>query len=100
MTIDELLRRRVADVQRERRLPSLLVGVAHGGAPVAMHYAGLADVLSRVPAASGTQYRIGSVTKTFTAAIVLLLAERHALDLDDRVEAYLPKTSVGRPTLR
>jgi CubicO group peptidase (beta-lactamase class C family) len=37
-----------------------------------------------------TRFRLGSVTKQFTAASILLLAERGKLKLDDPVKAYLP----------
>jgi CubicO group peptidase (beta-lactamase class C family) len=98
--VGPMLRQRVQATQTEQRLPSLTVGVAHQGQPLALEFAGEADVLDRTAANAATQYRIGSITKTFTAATVLLLAERDRLDLDERVETYLPGTSIGRPRLR
>jgi CubicO group peptidase (beta-lactamase class C family) len=38
----------------------------------------------------GMQYRIGSITKTFTAAAVMTLVDEGALDLDDRLGAHVP----------
>ena len=43
------------------------------------------------PANTGTIYRIGSITKTFTAALLMLLVEDGKLKLDDPVENYLPE---------
>ncbi|MET9080031.1 serine hydrolase domain-containing protein [Streptomyces sp. NPDC004232] len=46
-------------------------------------------------------FRIGSVTKTFVAAVVLLLAAEGELDLDDSVDRYLPRFGLdARITIR
>ena len=42
------------------------------------------------PNASSTKYRLGSITKQFTAASILLLEERGKLKTDDLVKKYLP----------
>ena len=36
------------------------------------------------------QYRVGSITKTFTAVSIMQLRDEGKLDLDDRVEQHLP----------
>jgi CubicO group peptidase (beta-lactamase class C family) len=46
-----------------------------------------------------TQYRIGSITKTFTAILVLRLRDEGRLALTDPVEEHLPGTAVGRATV-
>lgn len=51
---------------------------------------GLANVEWAVPNDAATKYRIGSVTKQFTAAAILLLEERGKLKLDDPVSNYIP----------
>jgi D-alanyl-D-alanine carboxypeptidase len=43
------------------------------------------------PVTRGTVFRIGSLTKQFTAAGVLLLAEQGKLKIDDKLSLYLPK---------
>jgi CubicO group peptidase (beta-lactamase class C family) len=53
---------------------------------------GYADIESRQPNTPGTQFRIGSVTKQFTAAAILLLEEDGLLSLDDRIAVHLPDT--------
>jgi CubicO group peptidase (beta-lactamase class C family) len=45
----------------------------------------------RVPNTTTTKFRIGSVTKQFTAAAVLLLEERGRLKLDDLIKTYFPE---------
>jgi D-alanyl-D-alanine carboxypeptidase len=51
---------------------------------------GFADLENQVPATEHTVYRIGSITKQFTAAAIMQLAERSKLSLDDDIRRYLP----------
>ncbi len=51
---------------------------------------GSADLEQRTPVRADTVFRIGSVTKEFTAAAVLLLAERGRLSLDDKLAKFVP----------
>jgi CubicO group peptidase (beta-lactamase class C family) len=51
---------------------------------------GLADLASKTPNGAKTKFRLGSVTKQFTAACILLLEERGKLDVQDPVKRYLP----------
>ncbi len=46
-----------------------------------------------------TQFRIGSLTKTFTAVLVLRLRDEGLLDLGDPLEKHLPGTGVGDVTI-
>jgi CubicO group peptidase (beta-lactamase class C family) len=61
---------------------------------------GLADVEGGVEATPETQYRIGSITKTFTAAAILQLRDAGSLDLDDRLGEHLDDIPHRAPTLR
>ena len=48
-----------------------------------------------------SRYSIGSVSKQFTATVILLLAEEHRLSLDDKVAKWLPdltRANLGAPT--
>ena len=56
---------------------------------------GFADLEQAVPATPLTVYRIASVTKQFTAALVLRLAERGEIDLDADIRKYLPDFDTG-----
>jgi CubicO group peptidase (beta-lactamase class C family) len=51
---------------------------------------GSANLEWDVPNVPATKFRLGSVTKQFTAASILLLEERGRLKLDDPVKKYLP----------
>ena len=55
---------------------------------------GYADVQNKVPASAATVYRLGSISKVFTAMATMQLAERHKLDIDQPLKTYLPDFSV------
>ncbi len=52
--------------------------------------AGLADTAADQPMAVDSQFGIGSITKTFVAAVVLQLMEEGVIDLDATINNYLP----------
>lgn len=52
---------------------------------------GYADVANAIKATSATKYKIGSITKMFTAAIVFQLIEEKKLSLDAKLSAYYPQ---------
>ncbi|MEV6836664.1 serine hydrolase domain-containing protein [Streptomyces sp. NPDC051133] len=51
---------------------------------------GFADRTTQRPLATEDRFRIGSVTKTFSAVVLLQLADEHRLSLDAPVDLYLP----------
>ncbi|MET0555488.1 MAG: serine hydrolase domain-containing protein, partial [Vicinamibacteria bacterium] len=80
----------------------LSIAVFSHGEPVLAKGYGLADVESGVPATPETSYPIASVSKHFTAALVLRLAERGLLSLDDPLARFFPdaRPQIGALTLR
>jgi CubicO group peptidase (beta-lactamase class C family) len=79
------------------RTPGCAVGVIRGGAFVLRRGYGMANLEHGVPLGADTVFRIGSTSKQFTAAAVLLLAERSRLSLDDDVRTYVPELPVFDP---
>ena len=77
--------------QSERRLPSVSAAVFKGGERVWYGAAGHARLDPPEEPTADTQYRIGSITKTFTAVLVMQLRDAGLLDLDDRITAHLPE---------
>jgi CubicO group peptidase (beta-lactamase class C family) len=78
--IDEIVR----DTQVDCRAPSLVAAVVRDGSVAHISRAGAN------PTPSGdVQYRLGSITKTLTAALVLGLRDAGRLDLDDPIGAHL-----------
>lgn len=71
--------------------PGVAVSVIRGGDVVTQRYAGLASLEPRIPIGPQTRFHIVSVSKTFVAATVLVLASRGALSLDDDIRRYIPE---------
>jgi CubicO group peptidase (beta-lactamase class C family) len=70
--------------------PGCAVAIADGGAVVYSHGYGLANLSTKAPITPATVMDIGSVSKQFVAAAVLLLAQAGKLRLNDDVRRYLP----------
>lgn len=70
--------------------PGLAVLVAQHGKVLLEKGYGLADVESRVAITSGTRFRIGSITKPFTAAAILKLQEQGKLRVEDTLAKFIP----------
>ncbi|MDQ2755385.1 MAG: beta-lactamase family protein [Actinomycetota bacterium] len=86
--------------QATSRLPSVAAGLVRGGRLVWSDAVGTADGREGgAPADSDTQYRMGSITKTFVAVLVLRLRDAGSLDLDDRFEEHVPGSAFGRATV-
>ena len=68
----------------------LSVAVARNGKIAVAKGYGLAELEHGVPANADTSFRIGSITKQFTAAAVCLLVERFEVDLDADMHEYVP----------
>jgi CubicO group peptidase (beta-lactamase class C family) len=69
--------------------------VARDAAVIVDRAYGMANVEWDVPNTTATKFRLGSVTKQFTAAAILLLEERGKLKVDDRVKSYLPDSPMA-----
>lgn len=93
--LDRLLAARQAD-----RLPSVAAAVGRRGEIVWSSAVGSASYAEGRDATAETQYRIGSITKTFTATAIMQLYAAGELDLDDRLEQQLPGIANGTPTIR
>ncbi|MBC7788432.1 MAG: serine hydrolase, partial [Anaerolineae bacterium] len=83
--IDRLLRRYAAAGQFNGA-----VLVARRGATVYSSAFGLANMEQNAPNTLHTKFQIASITKTFTAMLVLRLVDRGKLDLNGKVRQYLP----------
>jgi CubicO group peptidase (beta-lactamase class C family) len=93
------LERLVRARQREKRLASLAAAVLRDGEVIWDCAVGTANVDSGTEATPDTQYRVGSITKTFTAAAVMQLRDAGKLDLEDTLDRHIDG-SAHRPTIR
>ncbi|MFI6895969.1 serine hydrolase domain-containing protein [Streptomyces sp. NPDC050256] len=87
---------RIATAQAEGRSPSLAAAVQRQGRVV---WNGSRTCVDGHAPDADTQFRIGSLTKTFTAVLVLRLRDEGLLDLADPLEKHLPGTSAGDVTI-
>ena len=71
-------------------VPGLTIAVRKGNAYYTRAW-GAADVAKHLPAHTADVWQIGSVTKQFTAAAILRLAEAGKLRIEDRARAWLPE---------
>jgi len=70
--------------------PGASVVISEGGKIVYQSQRGLADIATKRPITAETVFRIGSITKQFSAAVVLQLAAEGKLKLSDPLSKYLP----------
>ncbi len=70
--------------------PGAAIIVTDDGRTVYAAGQGLADVAAKQAIAPATVFRLGSITKQFSAAIILQLAAEGKLSLDDKVAKFLP----------
>ncbi len=77
-------------------VPGFAVLVARNGQVVFQGGFGLANIEAKVPIQPATKFRIGSISKQFTAAAVLRLSEQGKLSLSDTLATYFPDFPNGR----
>lgn len=96
-TTFDALRRDLAEAVDHGRVPSIAVAVARGGEVVWEAAVGWADREREIAATPHTPYALASVSKPFTATLLVLLAERGEVDLDAPVGRYLPAPGLASP---
>ena len=74
--------------------PGILAKTSEGGKTWG-YAAGIADLRNKKPMKTDFRFRIGSVTKTFVATVLLQLAGENRLNLDDSIEKWLPGVIQG-----
>ena len=94
--IDERTRRlldvRLAQDQARQRLPSVTAGLVRDGELV---WTGARGLVDGQPPDANTQYRAGSITKTFVAATVLRLRDAGSISLSDPIGDHIDAATAG-----
>ena len=80
-----------ADAALKAGVPAIQIAVSQRGEIIYSAAFGMTDPESATAATARSVLRAGSITKQFTAAGILRLAERGKLSLDDRIEKYVPE---------
>ena len=96
--VDDLVRNEM----RRHPIPGLALEVVKNGKPAKIAGYGAANLEWHTPVTPETGFEIGSVTKQFTAAGILLLAQEGKLSVDDKISRHLKDTTAswGNITLR
>jgi len=79
----------ISDRMHKRHIPGVSVAIVEDGKVVLAKGYGVANVELSVPATENTVYQLASVTKTFTAAAIMMLVDEGKLRLDDKITARL-----------
>ena len=91
----------VGEVLEKSGAPSASIAVVQGGAIAYEHAYGAATLEPKAPATPAMRYSIGSISKQFTAAAILMLVEEGKLSLDDGIARWLPDlTRASEVTVR
>jgi CubicO group peptidase (beta-lactamase class C family) len=87
--LDERCGPRITGALNRNPAVGLAVGIVRNGRLAFFHGHGFADIASQAPVTEDTVFRIGSITKSFTAIAVMQLYEQGNIDLDAPVGDYL-----------
>lgn len=88
--IELSIERLVKDTLEQESLVGLTLGIQHGDQMPFIAGYGYANKEAKIPAGADTVYMLGSVTKQFTAAVIMDLMDQGDLGLDDPISHYLP----------
>jgi CubicO group peptidase (beta-lactamase class C family) len=77
------------------RVPGLAIGIVHGDRTIWAKGYGRADLATDAPVSTATPFRLGSLSKVFTALAVMQLRDQGKLALDDPIAKHLPWFRVG-----
>lgn len=94
------LSHQLAVEQAASRLPSIAAGIVRDGQLAWSDALGTVDGRNGDAADANTQYRIGSITKTFVAVAVMRLRDEGLLDVDDKLDDHLQGTAFGHVTIK
>src|SRR5262245_55318205 len=94
---DANIDKRLQDEFAKRELPSISVGVIRDGRLDYTKSLGMADRAAKREANADTIYRIGSISKVFTATLLAALRDQGVVRLDDPIAKYVP-SGIKLPT--
>jgi CubicO group peptidase (beta-lactamase class C family) len=80
--------------RQEKKIAGLSIAIVYDQQVLLAKGFGYADLDKKIPADPATVYRVGSVTKLFTALMLMQLRDAGKLNLDDPIEKYLPQFKI------
>jgi CubicO group peptidase (beta-lactamase class C family) len=81
-------------IRVQQKIVGMSVVIVHDQDVLLAKGYGYADMASKTPADKQTVYRVGSITKVFTALAMMQLRDAGKLNLDDPIEKYLPEFKI------
>jgi CubicO group peptidase (beta-lactamase class C family) len=97
----EKIDKAATDALARTGVPSASIAIVKDGQIAYLKAYGDARLEPKTPATPAMRYSIGSISKQFTAAAILLLQEQGKLSLDDKVARYVPElTRANEVTIR
>lgn len=76
---------------QQQGIPGMTVAVAKNGSMLYAQGYGIDDIFTKRPSRPPDVFEIGSVTKQFTASLIMKLQEKGQLSVDDSISLYLPE---------
>lgn len=86
----------VTQMMDEYDLPSLVIALVDGEEIIYDQAFGFSNLEEAIPATLETVYKVGSITKVFTAIEIMRMVEEGLIDLDRPITEYLPDFSIQR----
>jgi D-alanyl-D-alanine carboxypeptidase len=99
-SLDDTLRPLVTSLMAKMKIPGLIVAVQTADRGSWQAALGVSDVATHTPMDLADHVRIGSITKSMTATVVLQLAQEGRLSLDDPLAPYFPEIDTNNATIR
>lgn len=89
--------RQLNEIRQAHRIPGYAIQVVSADRQHFAHMAGYARVEPGTPVTDATLFRIGSITKTFTALAIMQLQEEGKLNINEPVIRYTPDAPIDNP---
>jgi CubicO group peptidase (beta-lactamase class C family) len=93
-SVAQKLNKAIADLKEKHHCPGLAIAVIHENDLVFSQALGFIDLDNNIPATIDSRFPIMSVSKTFTATMLMQLVERDIVGLHDKVTKYVPEYKV------
>src|SRR5947207_15426793 len=84
--------RYIKEEMKTRDIPGLALTIIKNGKPIKTSAYGFSNLELKMPVTKNTAFEIGSVTKQFTAAGLMLLVQDGKISVDDKISQHLKNT--------
>jgi D-alanyl-D-alanine carboxypeptidase len=91
MSLGSLVDSVANSAMKQQGIPGMTVALAKNGSMLYAQAYGDSDIATKLSSQTSTIFEIGSITKQFTATLIMKLQEQGELHVDDSISAYLPE---------